>query len=207
MAVMTTIAVIGLIYSVYEGYKQGQAAKKAGEQQRSAAESQADLADYNAHVSDLQAQDAVERGAEQEGMYRAKIRGTIGTQRTMYGEGNIDVGYGSAADVQADSAFLGELDALTIRTNAAREAWGYKVQSEDLRARATIARKEGYYLEAAGQASANAAYAHAAGNVLAGTANLLQARYGFSGPTTSAPSGTVLPSTQTVPNMGTMPGG
>lgn len=181
MAVMTTLLIAGLVMEAYSAYKQGQAAKQAGQQQRTAAESEADLADYNAHVADLQSRDAIERGAEQEGMYRTRIRATIGQQRTGFAQGHIDVGYGSAAEVQGDSAFLGELDALTIRTNAAREAWGYQVQGEDLRRRATIARKEGIYLEAAGGAAANAAYLRGASNILGGTTNLLSQRYGFDG--------------------------
>src|SRR3989304_3955374 len=68
---------------------------------------------------------------------------------------------GAAADVQADAAFQGELDALTIRTNAAREAWGYQVQAEDLRTRATIAREEGVMLEAAGRERRTSAIAGA----------------------------------------------
>lgn len=159
--------------------KQGKAAKKAGEKQREASESQAQLADYNAAVADLQGKDAIERGAEEESRFRTSVRGAIGSQRANIAAGNVDVSFGSAVDVQADAAFLGELDALTIRTNAARESWGYKVQAEDYRKRADITRKEGVYLEQAGRQNASAAYWGAAGNILGGGASLLQMRYGF----------------------------
>jgi hypothetical protein len=163
-------------------YKAGQAAKKAGEAQRDASESEAQLADYNAQVADLQAADATARGAEDEQKFRTSVRGMIGSQRASQAAGNIDVSGGSAADVQADAAYLGELDALTIRTNAAREAWGYQVQGEDLRKRADIARKEGVYLEKAGQQQATTATIGAVGTLATTGGSLLMSRYGFGRP-------------------------
>jgi len=71
-----------------------------------------------AEIADLQAKDAIERGALDEQRFRQSIRATIGAQRAGFAGANIDVGYGSAVDVQADAAFLGELDALTLRNNA-----------------------------------------------------------------------------------------
>src|SRR5512138_814564 len=119
------IAGAGAAISAIGQWKAGKAAKKQGEAQQRSAESQAELLDFNAHVADLQAQDATERGAQAESQLRQKIRSTIGTQRTQFAASGVDVGYGSAVDTQADAATLGELDALTIRQNAAREAWGY----------------------------------------------------------------------------------
>lgn len=159
--------------------KAGKAAKSAGVKQQQAANSQADLQDWNASVADLQAVDAVERGAEEESRYRTQIRGAIATQRTNIAAGNVDVGFGSAVDVQGDAAYVGELDALTLRTNAAREAWGYQVQATDLRKRAEIARKEGVYLAETGRQNQSAANWGAGGTLLGGTTNLLQMRYGF----------------------------
>ncbi len=179
MAAFTALALGSLAFGAYNQIRAGQAAKKAGEAERRAAEASADLAEYNAAVADLQATDAVARGAEDESRFRTSVRGLIGAQRAGIAAGNVDVGWGSAVDVQADAAFLGELDALTIRTNAAREAWGYQVQAEDLRKRATIAREEGVMLEAAGRERRTSALVGAAGTVLGGTASLLERRYGF----------------------------
>jgi hypothetical protein len=178
-ALSLVLAGVGTGVTAYNQYKQGKAAESAGTKQREASESQAALADFNAQVADLQAKDAIERGAEEESRFRTQVRGAIGTQRAGIAASNIDVGFGSAVDVQADAAYLGELDALTIRTNAAREAWGYKVQATDLRKRADIARKEGVYLEAAGKQASSGSKLAIAGTLLGGTASLLQTRYGF----------------------------
>jgi hypothetical protein len=184
MAAFTTtlallLAGVGTGLQVYGAVKQGKAQKEAGKRQQEAANSEATIQDYNAQVADLQSQDAVDRGAEEESRYRSQIRGAIGSQRANIAAGNIDVGFGSAVDVQADAAFLGELDAMQIKTNAAREAWGYQVQAEDYRKRAEITRKEGVYLEKAGGQAAQSSYLQAAGSLIGGTASLLQMRYGF----------------------------
>jgi hypothetical protein len=182
----TTMAVImlaGMAVSAYSTYKAGkkaeEAAKAEGTHAQEASNSQADLADSNAAIADLQAQDAVARGAEDESRFRTQIRGSIGAERAGIAAGNIDVSYGSAVDVQADAAYLGELDALQLRTNAKREAWGFEVQADDLRKRATIARKEGTYQAAAGNAYESGKGLAIASGLIGGGASLLSMRYGF----------------------------
>jgi len=179
MAVMTTIAIASLAIGAYQTYRAGKAAKKQGEANQAAADSSAELFDFNAAIATTQAKDAVARGAEEESRFRVGVRGQIGAQRAGFAAGNIDVGYGSAADVQADVAYLGELDALTIRNNAAREAWGHKVQAADLTKRGQIARKEGVNLAEAGRVNAQSAYLNGASTLLTGATNLYSAKYGF----------------------------
>jgi len=197
MAAFTAMAIIGgvsLAVSAYGQWKAGKAAKQAGDAQQAAAESHADLADYNAATAELQAQDALDRGAEDENRFRAGVDVMIGAQRAGIAGGNIDVGFGSALDVQADAAFLGELDALTIRTNAAREAWGFQVEADDLRRRGEIARKEGGNLAAAGREAQSAARWATAGTIIGGSSSLLQTRYGFGSSRSSAQGISTIPS-------------
>jgi len=98
---------------------------------------------YDAKVADLQADDALARGRELEGQKRLQIKSTIATQRVRQAASGVDVTRGSALDVQADTAALGERDVAIIRNNAAREAWGYKVQSSDYLMRGQVARSTG----------------------------------------------------------------
>jgi hypothetical protein len=184
---MLIMAIAGTATSTAGQVRAGRAAKKAGKAQQEVAESEAQLSDYNAQVAQVQAQDAIARGGEKESTFRSQVRGVIGSQRAGFAGANVDVGYGSAADVQADAAFLGELDALTIRNNAAREAWGYKVQAEDLRQRAAISRQGGQMAAAAGSAAATSAYIGAGATVLGGATNLMAMRYGFNQQAGSAP--------------------
>lgn len=171
-------------YGAVKGSRaQAKAQEETGRAQAEAAESGAQLSEYNAAVARLQAKDAIARGADEEGQFRAQVRQTIGSQRAGFAGANIQVGSGSALDVQADAAMLGELDALTIRTNAAREAWGLEVEAQDLERRAEIQRKEGRVLEAAGRESAKqtrrAGITNAVGIGINAGANLLQSRYQF----------------------------
>lgn len=179
LAIVGGIAIAGAITSAVGSIKAGNAAKKAGLAQQEASNSEAALSDFNANVADLQAQDATERGAQEESRFRTQVRGAIATQRVGFAGDNIDVGYGSAADVQADAAKLGEMDALTIRQNAAREAWGYKVQSYDLRTRAGIERKTGVMQAAAGAQAATTSKYQAAGTLLSTGASLVATKYGL----------------------------
>lgn len=178
---MIGLAAAGTATQVVGQIKAGNAEKRVGEAQQAAANDQASLQDYNASVADLQAKDAVDRAAQEENRFRTGVAGLIASQRAGFAAGNIDVGFGSAVDTQADAAHLGELDALTIRTNGAREAWGYQVQSEDLRRGASITRKTGVNAELAGEARQSASRFAAAGSVLSGGASLLQLKYGFGG--------------------------
>jgi len=179
MAWVTAMLVASAATTAYGSYKQGKALKKAGQAAQRSAEDEAQLSDYNAGVAKLQAADALARGADDEARFRDQVKGVIGAQRAGFAAGNIDVGFGSAVDVQADAATLGELDALTIRTNAAREAWGYQVNEIDLKKRGEILRKEGKNAAAAGRAQATAAYIGGAGTLLGTGGNLLQAKYGI----------------------------
>lgn len=106
-------------------------------------ETNANILDYNARVLELQMEDAILRGRERETVFRRQVKGDIGAQRAAYAAQGIEVDSGSALDVQADTAYQGEVDALTIRSNAAREAWGFKVESESTRATAKAVRESG----------------------------------------------------------------
>lgn len=169
---------------------QGDADERSAQAQARAAEANAELAEYNAAIADIQAKDTVSIGELEANKFRSRTKGLIGEQRAGMAAGNIDVGYGSAVDVVADAAFLGELDALTVRTNAAREAWGYRVEAADSRMRGDIMRDEAKEARRAGRYAKQAAYsqgatARSAGkwgaitSVVGGATSLLEARYGF----------------------------
>ncbi len=96
--------------------------------------------DRNATLAEAQGEDAVQRGTMAAAIRRAQVRGEIGSARANFGAQGVDVGVGSAVDVQSDYARLGALDIATIRNNAAREAWGYAAQASDFRTRGAMAR-------------------------------------------------------------------
>lgn len=124
-----------------------------------------EAAKFNAKVAEQQAEDAVLRGHDEETRFRQGVRMLVGSQRADFAGQGVDVSQGSAADVQADAAFLGELDAQKIRTNAALEAWGYRQQAESFRR--------------GGQAASSAANWNVASTALGGATSVVAAAYGW----------------------------
>lgn len=178
-AIPLIIAGVGAGISAIGQWKAGTAAKEAGQAQRAASEKQAQILDYNAHVADVQAQDAVDRGAQEESKFRQGVKALVGSQRAGFAGVGVDVGYGSAVDVQGDAAYLAEQDAAVIRQNAQREAWGYKVQGVELRKRAEVTRMEGVMQEKAGEVAQTTARIGAVGGVVTTAGSLLMQKYGF----------------------------
>ncbi len=140
---------------------------KAGREQQK-------MFEKNAGFADWQAEDATTRGKVNEKRQRQATEGVIGAQRVSLATQGVDVNLGSSLDVQADAAYLGELDALTIRSNAAKESYGFKVQAEDYRQRGKYAKQEGDM--------------NAVQTIIGGGSSLLLAKYG-GGPYTISNAG------------------
>ena len=115
-------AVAAAAVSAYGSYESGQA-------QQAAAKYQSQVEQNNAIIAQQNAQWAAQAGnaqAEQKQLEtRAKVGGILASQAAA----GIDVNSGSAVDVKSSASELGELDAINIRSNAARTAYGYNVQS------------------------------------------------------------------------------
>lgn len=119
---MCWMALIPLAIGVIGGISQGR-------QQENAAFAQSQNLRLNAEFANDAANDALARGRKDAGLQRLRTQMAIGTQRAAAAANGGDVNDGSNALLQEDTAALGELDALTIQNNAAREAYGYKVQA------------------------------------------------------------------------------
>jgi len=120
-------------------------AGQMGQANALAAQSQyeARLFEHNADIADLQYRDALSRGRIQASRARHQTRSLIGAQRAAASESGIAVGDGTIAELTAESAFLGELDAERIANDATREAMGFKLQSSDYRRQANLTRTAG----------------------------------------------------------------
>jgi len=82
----------------------------------------------NAQIAEWQAQDAVTRGAKAEQTQRLKAAQLKGSQRAAFAARGVALDEGSPLAILQDTDYMGEMDALTIRDNAAREAWGHRTQ-------------------------------------------------------------------------------
>ena len=111
-------AVVGGIGAI----SQGQAASAS-------ANYNAQVAQNNAKIAQQNATWAAQQGETQAATQEAKTRATVGAEKAAQAASGIDVNSGSAVDVRSSAAALGELNALTVRSNAARQAYGYQTQA------------------------------------------------------------------------------
>jgi hypothetical protein len=87
------------------------------------------LAEVNSKLLGQQFQETIKKGNEESSAYSKKVKGLVGSQRTALAAQGIDIGSGSAADIQKETREMGAEDAMRIKNNAYQEAFGYKVQS------------------------------------------------------------------------------
>lgn len=87
----------------------------------------------NILLSTYAQQDAVARGAEAEGEVRMAGSRLADQQALLYANSGVDANVGTAANVVASTRAQAEKDALTVRNNAAREAWGHAKTTTKLR--------------------------------------------------------------------------
>ncbi len=116
--------------SVY-GQVQGQAAQ--GAQQNYLAQQ----ARQRQEIAQRQAADATQRGQVAEQRQRDLTAQRIGTQQAQLAAQGTTF-EGSPTDILGDTKRAGEFDALTVRSNAVREAYGYQVQGAGFGAEASM---------------------------------------------------------------------
>ena len=134
------IAMIGA--TVLGAAQQAQQAQQAAAQQSSHAWQAAYQTAFQtaqarnaATVSEYNAQDAERRGAVEEERQRRKTSLLLGTQQARFAAQGSDL-EGSPLNLLGDTAAFGEQDALSIRYQAAREAWTQRLQASSQNAQA-----------------------------------------------------------------------
>lgn len=132
---MGATAAIGVL-SVSSAYAQGEAQRMQGQYQKN-------MADINARNAELSAEDSIKRGGEAAASYRKKINQTVGAQRAALAAQGIDVNADDALSLQDETRQIGEMDVLTIKNNALREAFGYKSQAQSYQSAGAYAEKAG----------------------------------------------------------------
>lgn len=84
--------------------------------------------EFNAAIAELGAQSALSAGEKEIASYTMQVGQVKGKQRASMAANGVDLGVGSAAEVQASTEIVKEIDKKTIAANAARSAWGYRAQ-------------------------------------------------------------------------------
>lgn len=116
---LATVSAVGSGISALSAYNQASAAKQ--------------IAANNATTAEYAARDAERRGELDAQRVQREAASLKSTQRATLAGHGLDVSYGTAGDIQDSTDFFGLSDAATVRTNAAKEAWGRRAQGANYR--------------------------------------------------------------------------
>lgn len=154
----TAVGVAGAGTAAYGSYESGQATAASDSYQAQVAANNATLAKQQGKL-DIQAGEvaAVDQGL--------KTKATVGSEKAQQGASGLDVNTGSAVAVRAGTAQMGMLDALTIRSNAAKKSYADEVQANSDTAQGQLETMAGGQAETAGDIGA-------AGTLLSGVSTV-----------------------------------
>ncbi len=113
-------------------YNSSEAALAEGQYQKQ-------MSDINSKLANMQADAAEKRGEKEARMKEQQTKQAVARQRAMAAGQGVAVDVGSVADLQADTQTIGAADAMTIKNNAYREAFGYKSEAVNYEAQGDFA--------------------------------------------------------------------
>ncbi len=112
----------------------------AAKQQQANLRFQAEMSQINARMAESQAQSLLDQGQRQIGQITMRAGKVKSAQRAAMAANGIVLGEGSAAEVEATTDLIKEIDALTINANATRAAWASRTQGVNESNRALLSR-------------------------------------------------------------------
>ena len=99
--------------------------------QKASLQYQAAVASNNAKLAEMKAKDAIDNGRVAVQKHRRDVKGFRGKQVNAMSDSGLLIGSESFQDVLNTTDVLGELDAITIMTNAERQAFGFNVEADN----------------------------------------------------------------------------
>lgn len=144
------LAGIGLAGGANNAYGQMQQAKA----QSAADNFNADVAAQNAIIATQKQEWAGQEGAQEVAISQMKTAAKVGSIKANQGASGVEIGTGSNAQVIDSAREVGMLDALTIRSNAARQAYGYATEAQSDKAQEALNRFAGKNAITAGKMGA-----------------------------------------------------
>lgn len=119
----------GSIFQANADYQQGKAEAK--------------LYGLNQRVDLWQAKDALLRGTIQASAIRDQVAGILGGQRAGFAGMNVALDSGAPLDISADTERIAALDQITALNNAARQAFGFRVEANNAQYQGALAKWSG----------------------------------------------------------------
>lgn len=143
MCGLITAVGLGIAAVISSAVGAGVSAYGVSQQQKAAnasAEYNAKVMQRNSEIAKMQGAEATKQGELDAREHRLKVAGIIGSQKSAYGASGVLIDQGSPLDVAMSSAAEGELDAMTIKRNAQRAAYGYQTQALNYEAESSLSR-------------------------------------------------------------------
>ena len=138
------LSAVGTGVSVMGQMQQASAAKASADYQSQVAAGNAQVATQNANM-------AAASGEAQAAISEQKTRATVGAEEAAQGSSGVDINSPTAKAVRTSQDMTGQLDAQTIRSNAARQAYGYETQSTNFQNQSSADTAQGNNAMTAGE--------------------------------------------------------
>lgn len=103
---------------------------------------QSRVAKNNAAIAERDSQNALAAGSAAESAQRIRTGQLVAAQTVAQAANGIDVGSGSAVATRDATAALGEIDALAIRYNATKAAYGYSTEQQNYLNESSMKRRQ-----------------------------------------------------------------
>lgn len=136
MAAGAIIQGVGAGFGLVNSYQEAEAQKRQSELMSKQQE-------FNKQYAEAQGKEAIARGEDEVFKVGRKAAQVSGSQKASFAAQGIDISSGSAQDLQRDTAAMSAEDIITIRNNAAREAFGYEAQAREYGVQSDITRLAG----------------------------------------------------------------
>lgn len=109
---------------------------------QSLANYQANVAEQNAALAELRAVDAESRGSLDAQTLATRAAGLIGRQRAATAANGVVLNEGSPQAIRESTEAMRDADIATIKNNAARAAWGHRMEEANYRTSAAAQRAQ-----------------------------------------------------------------
>ena len=139
-ALSSTLATVSLASQAAGAVTSTIGAYSSAQSQRSTLLTQASIAESNARIAEMGAQSELLQGQREVGRLTLRAGQLKSRQRVALAANGVALGEGSAAELQASTDLMKEIDRNTVEANAVNAAWGRRTQATNFRNEARTAR-------------------------------------------------------------------
>lgn len=143
LPVAAVAAIAGAVISAGGQVYSGMAANAQGKYEQQ-------VANQNAQLEQRAQRDAISRQETAQVQHYRRLSQALGEARLRNAAAGLDVGFGSAADLETDIALIGYEDSATLAENANKETLGYDISAANYRSEGRAARARGKSAQTAG---------------------------------------------------------